>query len=162
MSDTHRVNPKATHPPSAVCCNSWHDTACLSANCPDCQSGFTLVELLIVMSVVAILAAVATPLYSDQMRRSNRASAQAVLLDAAVHQRQLLMNQPRVATSISELGLSVPSSLSGKYAVTIEAASAAVSPAFRIVATPSGAQAADRCGTLSVDQAGARLPIGCW
>ena len=126
------------------------------------QSGFTLIEVMIVVSIVAILAAVATPLYSDQVRRGHRASAQAVLLDAAVRQRQFLIDQRSFAASTSELGVTVPSSLTGHYTVTVTAPVGAVPPTFMILATPSGSQASDRCGTLSVDQAGARLPSGCW
>lgn len=126
------------------------------------ETGFTLIEVMIVVSIVAILAAVATPMYSDQMRRGHRASAEAVLLDAAVRQRQFLIDQRSFATSTSELGLTVPASLTGRYTVTITAPTGAVPPTFVVMATPSGAQAADRCGTLSVDHAGTRLPSGCW
>lgn len=114
------------------------------------------------MSIVAILAAVATPMYADQMRRGHRASAQALLMDAAARQRQFLLDQRAYAASLTAIGLTAPSSLSGKYAITVEVPAGAVPPTFRIVATPSGAQTADRCGTLSIDQAGARLPAGCW
>lgn len=110
--------------------------------------GFTLIELLIVIGIVAILAAVATPMYSDQVRRGHRASAEAVLLDAAVRQRQFLIDQRSFATSTSELGLTVPASLNSHYVITVTAPTGAVPPTFRILATPSGAQSADRCGTL--------------
>ncbi|TVR66963.1 MAG: prepilin-type N-terminal cleavage/methylation domain-containing protein [Candidatus Competibacteraceae bacterium] len=45
--------------------------------------GFTLIELMIVVAIVAILAAIAYPSYQEQVRKSRRADAQAVLLEAA-------------------------------------------------------------------------------
>src|SRR5690554_7432603 len=47
------------------------------------EKGFTLVELMIVVAVVGILAAIAYPSYMDSVRKSNRADAKAALNDAA-------------------------------------------------------------------------------
>lgn len=148
-----------------LCARAWRDTQALQfpmAFTSRSHAGFTLIELLIVISIVAILAAVATPLYSDQVRRGHRAAAQSVLLDAAARQRQFLIDQRSFAGSISELGVSSPAALTGKYALSVEAATGATPPTFRIIATPAGQQSVDRCGVLSIDQAGTRLPAACW
>jgi type IV pilus assembly protein PilE len=125
-------------------------------------TGFTLIELMIAVTVVAILAAIAMPAYQDQVRRGARATAQSAMLDVAARQRQFVIDRRAYATSFAELGIVEPASVAGKYAVTIEAPADARPPAFRIVATPVGSQASDRCGVLRVDEAGARTPAGCW
>ena len=46
-------------------------------------AGFTLVEILVALTVVAILASIAYPSYQDHMRKGRRAAAQAFMVDAA-------------------------------------------------------------------------------
>ena len=55
------------------------------------QPGFTLIELMIVVAIIAILAGIAYPSYMDQVRKGNRAKAQAFLMDVAQRQQSYLM-----------------------------------------------------------------------
>lgn len=68
------------------------------------QRGFTLIELMIVVAIIAILAGIAYPSYMDQVRKGNRAKAQAFLMDVAQRQQSYLMVHRQYAQSLQQLG----------------------------------------------------------
>ena len=125
------------------------------------QRGFTLIEMMIVVTVVAILAAIAVPTYSDQMRKSARAEAQSFMTTAATQQQQFLLNRRSYADSLSALGTSAPAGLATKYTFTLTAPDV-TPPTFSLTATAIGAQVRDRCPTLLLDNLGNRTPDTCW
>ena len=82
------------------------------------QSGFTLLELMIVLVIVGILASIAIPSYRDSIRKSNRRAAQAVLMDIANRERQYFIAN-RAFADTAELSYSLPAEVAGKYTFTI-------------------------------------------
>ena len=125
------------------------------------RGGFTLVEVLISLTVVAILASVAYPAYQDHMRKGRRAAAQAFLVDAASRQQQYLLDARTYALgagAVAALNLTVPTQVSSYYTITVTPAVATNPPTYRLVATPVGAQAND--GALTLDQDGNRARGG--
>jgi type IV pilus assembly protein PilE len=125
--------------------------------------GFSLIELMIAVAIVAILAAVAYPSYRQYLRRGARADAQAHMMDLAGRQGQFLIDNRAYAASVGALGMTTPASVSGKYAIAI--ATGDTPPSFTITATPIGDQANDTCGTLTLDSAGVKGASGtgtCW
>lgn len=130
---------------------------------PRPSKGFTLIELMIAVAIVAILAAVVYPSYQEHVRRSNRAAAQAVLLEAAAKQQQLLMDVRSYAANWAALGVNVPADVARNYTFTATP-DAGPPPGFTVTATPQGSQAEDSCGALAVDETGAKTPITdrCW
>jgi len=125
------------------------------------MSGFTLIELMIAVVVVAILATVALPSYAEFVKRGTRADAQAFLMEVALRQQQRLVDRREYAATIADLGLALPKSLTGKYTVSMSAP-AVVPPAFTISAAPQGTQTTEGCGSLTLDSAGQRSPANCW
>ena len=123
--------------------------------------GFTLLELLIVVAIVAILASVALTSYAAQMRKSARAEAQGTLTDAASRQQQFLVDRRRYAGSMIVLGVAPPPDLASKYTFTIAAVDGPP-PTFTLTAQAIGNQAKDTCPTLTLDSAGNRAPTACW
>ncbi|SIQ28714.1 type IV pilus assembly protein PilE [Aromatoleum tolulyticum] len=131
------------------------------------RNGFTLIEVMIVVAIVGILAAVAYPSYTSYLVRSNRSVATAHLLDIATRQQQYRLDA-RTFGSLSDIGMGTPSEVSKHYAVSVDGTPTAT--AFTIKAVPTGSQLSQdtKCGTLSINQAGTKSISGsgsvadCW
>ena len=127
--------------------------------------GFTLIEVIIAMAIVAILVAVALPTYRDHMRKSRRAEAQAYLMAVASRQQQFLLDTRGYAPNIATIGLFAPANVAASYDVAV-AAVVGPPPTFRLTATPKATtdQVHERCGTLAIDQTGTKSAAvaTCW
>ena len=74
---------------------------------PSRMGGFTLIELMIVVAVVAILAAVALPAYFDSVRKSRRADAVNLMAQVAQAQERWRANNPAYANDFGTTVLNV-------------------------------------------------------
>ena len=81
--------------------------------------GFTLIELIIVIAIVALLVAVALPSYRDHVRKSRRAEAQAYLMAVAGRQSQFLVDTRGYAATLATINIPQPSSVVASYDVTL-------------------------------------------
>ena len=125
--------------------------------------GFTLVELIVVVTIIGLLAAIAIPSYQQHLRKGRRAEAQTFMLDIANLQQQYLMDarayalDPNATTTLNKIP---PTGVSNFYTVTVTAAPApAAQPSFLITATPkTGPQSSD--GTLTLDNTGTKTRGG--
>ena len=118
------------------------------------QSGFTLVELVIVMAIVAILAAVAFPAYQEQVRKSNRAAAQSEMMDIANRQQQFFLANRSYADSLDGLSYALPDEVSERYDTAIDVDNDATPPTYAITFTAKDTQASD--GDLTLDSEGVK------
>ena len=129
--------------------------------------GFTLVELMIVVAVIAILAAVAIPSYLRYVLRANRVAAENVMLDMSSAQERYMIDSRQYTTSNTQLGYAnLPDTVSPNYTIAVSA-SAGPPPAYTITATPIGSQTRDTdCGTLKLGSDGNKSASGasttCW
>lgn len=126
------------------------------------QSGITLLELMVVVAVVAILAAVAYPSFTDGLRKSRRAEAIKGLLTMQLKQEEYRIShteyvKPTEFNATPSL-LGSPASVYYKFEV-----SSANSTFYSLKATALGAQGGDiGCTPLSIDKADKKDPSDCW
>jgi type IV pilus assembly protein PilE len=124
--------------------------------------GFTLIDVLITVAIVAILAAIAYPSYQTAVRKSNRAAAEAHLSDIAQRQQQFLLDQRAFAPDLTTLGVTTPASVTTFYTIAI-AVVAGPPPGFTATATPIGSQTGDLSGApLTITNTGLKGPSGAW
>lgn len=125
------------------------------------QKGFTLVELMITVAIIAVLTAIALPNYQQYVIRSNRVAAQSQMMDIANREQQFLLAN-RVYANKATLGFSLPSEVSAKYTYDITADNAVSPPTFLITFTPitGSSQASD--GAITLDSKGTKSPSDKW
>jgi type IV pilus assembly protein PilE len=128
---------------------------------PAAATGFTLIELMIVVAVVGVLALVAYPMYGDQVRKSRRAEAITALNRIIQVQERWRANQPTYANSLAAGALNVPNPTSGHYTLSVATVPATAATRYVATATAAGAQASDtRCTSLTVTMDAGTLSYG--
>lgn len=127
--------------------------------------GFTLIELMIVVAIVAILAAVALPSYQDSVRKSRRSDGFTSLTKLAIEQEKYRVSNTAYASALTDFNPDFPAtSDDGYYALSITASGA---NNFTLSASgASSSQSADTgCVTLTLtNNAGVTTkgPANCW
>lgn len=138
--------------------------------------GFTLIELVIVVAIVGILAAVAYPSYVEQVRKGKRADAQSALMDAVNRQEQYFLDNKTYTTDMKALGYSadpVPTP-DGDYSIDAVAGTCGdIAACYTLTAArvAGGAMMSDNlCKDLTITSTGVKSATGssankvddCW
>lgn len=133
------------------------------------QRGLTLIELMVVVAIIGIIAAIAIPAYDAQKRKGYRADAISALTRAAHLQERWYSRKGTYADSLSTIDAPTVSE-NDKYNISLSFNSTNPDQ-FTVTATAKGPQTKDeRCYTFSLDQAGRKTSTnssdnpstGCW
>jgi type IV pilus assembly protein PilE len=124
------------------------------ANAPAKTAGFTLIELMVVVAIVAVLLIVGLPAYQDQIIRSHRAAAKSEMLDVANRQHQFMLANRTFASkaTLEANGYTLDVDVGDHYTYDISTLQPASAPFFTITFTPTGRQADD--GDLTFNSQG--------
>lgn len=135
------------------------------------QNGFTLIELMIVVVVIGVLAAIAYPNYQQYQLKAGRSDGHAKLTQVMQMQERLYSQNQTYSTDLGAGANTAVLSDEQRYSITAEACAAGTPLArcVRLVATAINQQVADtQCGNLILTSRGEKLISGtgtresCW
>ena len=137
-----------------------HPDRTVPSTLPRPAAGFTLIELMITLLVIAILSAIAYPIYEHQMIESRRTEARSALLELAAREERYYATQNAYTTSASQLGYTgswpIVIGSDGYYEMDVPTLSTNP-PGYTLTAVPapgSVQQQDTTCASLSVNSAG--------
>ncbi len=136
------------------------------------HSGFTLVEVIIVVLIISVLAAIAYPAYQDSVVKSRRNAAKACVSEAAQFMERFYTTNLRYDQTIAGVAVVLPGCAAGTdvtnhYNVRLTAVG---QRNYTLTATPINLQAVKdtKCGTMTLDNIGTKTKTGsdtvdyCW
>lgn len=114
------------------------------------QKGFSLIELVVVLAVIAILAGIAYPSYMDTLRQTRRADAKTNLLELAQRIERFYSENHSYTDVEASVGGSPQDTVDGWYSITITSTAST----YNLVAAPQNSQASDPCKSLTYNNLG--------
>lgn len=117
------------------------------------QKGFTLIELMIVVAIIAILAAVSIPAYSDYVRRSKITEATSMLSGLRVNMEQYYQDNRTYLNAGGACGVAMPNATEVKYFTLTCPAATATPTTYILTATGTGSMAGF---VYTIDQSNAK------
>lgn len=128
--------------------------------------GFTLIEVMIVVAIIGILAAIAYPSYREQVLRSNRSDAYSVLTAMANAQEKFYLANNTYTNNPANLGRTAAGGVflsdEGYYQLSIPTANTTTFTVRAAVVTTGGQKDDTACTPFDLTAAGQKTPAACW
>lgn len=141
------------------------------------SAGFTLIEIMIVIVIISILAAIAIPAYQSYLLRGGRADGKSMLLGIMQAQERFFSQNQTYTTNLGTGGLGYAGVAANagapsgekRYLITAQACENNIALCVQLTATRQASQTADtECGNLIIDSRGNKSETGsstadvCW
>lgn len=127
--------------------------------------GFTLIEVMIAVAIVALLAMIAYPAYQQFVRDARQSDAQRFMLDVSSRAQQYRMDlrdyPTGLGTGAGELDMDVPSEVDTYYTITLTR-QAGPPQTYTITATPKAGTMQESMSTLTLTSTGNKTPAEEW
>jgi type IV pilus assembly protein PilE len=137
------------------------------------MSGFTLIEVMIVVAIVGILTAIALPSYRQYIERGDRASARAAMLEAQQFMERFYATNNAYHQTLAAVDVALPARFASvppeapTYDITLAGSpNAPTATSYMLVATPK--KSVSKCATLTITHTGVKGYTGsgsvadCW
>lgn len=131
------------------------------------QSGFTLIELMIVVAIIGIISMVAFPSYNNYTKKARRSDAQQLMLDTANRQEQYILDTRTYTNTFTNMSVAkegwdctgtATKCSNNFYDITITVT--ATPPGYTITATPKAGSAQADDGVMTLTNAGVKTRGG--
>lgn len=126
---------------------------------PGRMAGFTLIEIMISVAIVAIITAIALPSYRSNVARSKRAEAASIIMEAAQYMQRYYSANDGYTNSLPAVLQNVPRGATSGQTYTLSVVTNTNSTTYTITAAISstGSQAGDSCGNYVLNAQGQKL-----